>query len=202
MTNSILLLRRSVLHALFTLASAVLIGGMAAPSIQAGDLLPYKGTVEGTSAIVYNETTMWPAELDTTATLIATQTGKGVQTSTGWLYPILGSGDPFGLGLDPDTYYLQAVGVSTTIAPNGEKVWVWFILQEVDPAEEDFPHSYVGWYYILSGETGTEEGELGEGLIVGKNLAGPTIFESNYRHTFNGTIAKSVLKTQPAKKKK
>ncbi len=199
MTNSILLLRRSVLHALFTLASAVLIGGMAAPSIQAGDLLPYKGTVEGVTLIDIDfNSPSFPASFTSIADLIASHTGKGIQESSGDLI------------LDGN-FCIQANGTSVTTAANGEVVFVEFFLQELVPTvvgvtDDGYPiisfpspknpHPYVGTYRIYKlADDGTRIYGLGEGEIVGEN------YGIGYRHTFNGTIAKSVLKTQPAKKK-
>lgn len=198
MTNSILLVRRSVLNAVFTLASALLIGGMAAPSIQAGDLLPYKGTVEGVTLIDIDlNSPSFSASFTSIADLIASHTGKGIQESSGDLI------------LDAK-FCIQANGTSVTTAANGEVVFVEFLLQELVPtvviADDGYPiisfpspenpHPYVGTYRIYKlADNGTRIYGFGEGMIVGEN------YGIGYCHTFNGTIAKSVLKTQPAKKK-
>jgi len=145
--------------------------------LQAGGLVPYKGTIEGEVTIGSTGDIVAPP-----AQQISSHLGKGVQVYDELVITTTKTG-------------LRAEGLCRSIAANGDELQIQFVME--GPFDGDETVAYVGYYEILPDGTGRfaynpAMTELGRGTLAGvaeittDPLTGVTTIA--FRHDFKGTI--------------
>jgi len=149
--------------------------------LQAKDLVPYKGTIEGAVTIAANGDIEAPP-----ARMISSHLGKGTQ-----VYDELTITQEEREG----STCLVAKGVSRSIAANGDALQIEFVLEGPLTGTETVP--YIGWYKVLPNGTGRfaydpAVPDLGEGELAGVALitmeADTGVTTIGFQHDFTGTI--------------
>ena len=144
--------------------------------LQSGQLVPYKGRIEGAVVIADEHITAPPARM------ISSHLGKGIQVYDETLE------------ITATETSLRAEGISRSIAANGDELQIAFVLEGPLTGTETVP--YVGWYHVLPGGTGRFAYDrslldLGQGKLTGEaviavDAAG--VITLCFRHGFVGTL--------------
>lgn len=161
------------------LLSLAVWAGSAQP--QASQLVPFRGTVEGTLTVDVNGAIEAPP-----ADMRASHLGQATQVYESLIIT---------QEKEDGQFWLRAEGVSDASAANGDVLRIAFLLE--GPLTDTGIVPYFGWYRVLPGGTGrfaydTSTADLGEGGLVGVAIitvepeTGATRFA--FQHRFAGTL--------------
>lgn len=176
-------MKRELVRRMCGAAMMLVLSAWGAPGlVRSGELVPYKGTIEG--RVVISTASATEGELlAQSAQVISSHLGKGTQRYDDLRITSFGA------------HGLQAVGLCTTIAASGDQLRIQFSMG--GPFIGPGTIAYIGEYRIIPGGTGRFacddlSADLGQGALAGQaEIELDPVQETTtitFRHDFTGTI--------------